>query len=49
MLTKENLESGKYGIYELQNPKFKNIDFNSYTKICVIRNPYERLISGIRF
>lgn len=48
MLTKENRESGKYGIYELQNPKFKNIDFNSYTKICVIRNPYERLISGIR-
>jgi hypothetical protein len=48
MLTKKNLESGKYDIYDLKNPKFKNIDLNSYTKICVIRNPYERLISGIR-
>ena len=48
MLTKENLESGKYDIYDFLNPKFKNIDLNSYTKICVIRNPYERLISGIR-
>lgn len=27
---------------------FYNVDLNNYTKICVIRNPYERLISGIR-
>jgi len=48
MLTEENLESGKYDIYDFFNPKFENIDLNSYTKICVIRDPYERLISGIR-
>lgn len=48
MLTKENLQSGKYDIYDLENPKFENIDLDSYTKVCIIRNPYERLISGIR-
>ena len=30
------------------NPKLNNVDLNSYTKICIVRNPYERLISGIR-
>ena len=48
MLTQQNLNIGKYDIYDLNNPKFKNINLNSYIKICVIRNPYERLISGIR-
>lgn len=48
MLTGKSLQSGKYDIYNLQNPKFENIDLNSYTKICIVRNPYERLISGIR-
>ena len=48
MLCDENLQSGKYDIYYLHDPKFKNIDLDSYTKICVVRNPYERLISGLR-
>lgn len=48
MLTKPNLQSGKYDIYDLKNPKFENIDLNSYIKVCIVRNPYERLISGIR-
>ncbi len=47
MINKENRQSGKYDIYDLHNPKFENIDLNSYTKICIVRNPYERLISGI--
>lgn len=48
MLTKQNLESGKYDIYNFPNPKFSNIDLTTYIKLCVIRNPYKRLISGIR-
>ena len=48
MINKENLKSGKYDIYDFFDPKFENIDLNSYTKICVVRNPYERLISTIR-
>ena len=48
MLAKGNLQSGRYDIYKLSNPKFKNINLNDYTKICIVRNPYERLISGIR-
>ena len=47
MLTKPNLNCGKYDIL-LYNPKLNNEDLNSYTKICIVRNPYERLISGIR-
>ena len=31
MLTPEAEESGKYDIYYLENPKFKNIDLASYT------------------
>ena len=48
MLIHENLKSGKYDIYDFFDPKFENIDLNSYTKICAVRDPYERLISGIR-
>ena len=47
MLTPANLHCGKYDIL-LYNPKLNNEDLNSYTKICIVRNPYERLISGIR-
>ena len=47
MLTKVNLKSGKYGIYEL-DPELDHENIENYTKICVIRNPYTRLISGIR-
>lgn len=47
MLTTANLNCGKYDIL-LYNPKLNNEDLNSYTKICIVRNPYERLISGIR-
>ena len=47
MLTPDNLNCGKYGILRY-NPKLNNVDLNSYTKICILRNPYERLISGIR-
>ena len=47
MLTKVNLKSGKYGIYEL-DPELDDENIENYTKICVIRNPYARLISGIR-
>ena len=46
-LNQKNLNSGKYGILNY-NPKLNNIDLNNYTKICCVRNPYERLISGIR-
>ena len=47
MLSQANLNCGKYDIL-LYNPKLNNGDLNSYTKICIVRNPYERLISGIR-
>ena len=47
MLTPANLNCGKYDIL-LYNSKLNNGDLNSYTKICIVRNPYERLISGIR-
>ena len=46
MLTDDNVKSGKYDIEFI--PKLSNINLNNYTKICIIRNPYERLISGIR-
>ena len=46
MLTMANLKCGKYDIL-WYNPKL-NVDLNNYTKICFVRNPYERLISGIR-
>ena len=47
MLNDENLQSGKYNILYF-NPKLNNINLNNYTKICFVRNPYQRLISGIR-
>ena len=47
MLSIDNLICGKYDIF-WYIPKIINVDLNSYTKICFVRNPYERLISGIR-
>ena len=49
MLTKENLKSGKYGIY-LLDAYTRKFDMNvqDYLKVCVIRNPYHRFVSAIR-
>jgi len=38
----------KKEILNLNNNLIKGKTINSYKKICIIRNPYERLISGIR-
>ncbi len=46
MLTPANLNCGKYDILRY-NAKLKDFKLKSF-KICFIRNPYGRLISGIR-
>jgi hypothetical protein len=47
ILSTHNTKIGKYDILHY-DPKLNNLDINNYTKICIVRNPYERLISGIR-
>lgn len=40
-------DNGVHGIYYLNKTNLNKFDINEYLKICIIRNPYERLISGI--
>ena len=48
MLNRKNVQSGKYGVYDLGDDRFQNNNLDDYKKLCVVRNPYQRLISGIR-
>lgn len=48
MLTKENLISGKYDIFSLTKNNINDYDYESYLKVCIKRNPFNRLISGLR-
>ena len=48
MLTQENLISGKYDIFSLTKDNINNYDYESYLKVCIKRDPFNRLISGLR-
>lgn len=49
MLNPDNLISGKYDIFNLSfYLKNNKINYDEFTKILILRNPYSRLISGIR-
>ena len=47
-LYNKNEKNGKYGIYKLDINNLKDFNLKDFKKIAIIRNPYNRLISGIR-